>query len=130
MHTLKDQLIGEIDEDGEISFFLFNETTCQSQVYQIREEFNGRMQEMKLKPLLWTRWYEKNWGFFITDGHILDKLTFSLVKVPLLVMFGIVMLIGLVSTDYSLRNKFNQATLFILGLMIVRIILDIYPSSI
>lgn len=126
----KNHIVGEITEEGQTRFFIFNEATCQSQLYQVQEEFDVRIREMRLKPILWTRWYEKNWGFFITDGHILDKLTFAYVKVPALIVFGIVMLIGLVRTNFRLGHVFNKATLIILVLIIMRFILDIFPGSI
>lgn len=129
-YLYKNHIVGEIVEEGQTRFFIFNEATCQSQLYQKREKFDDRILEIRLKPLLWTRWYEKNWGFFITDGHILDKLTFAYVKVPALFIIGIMTLIGLMRTQFNIKHRFNQVMLMIIAVIILRTILDLFPGSI
>ena len=123
-------IVGETEEKGQIRYFLFDELSCESQIYQEEEVFERRIHELQLKPSLWTRWYHSNWGFFITDGHILDKLNVAFVKVPVVVLFGIVMLIGLVRTRFRLRHPFNVISLIIFIGIVVRLLLDVYPGSI
>jgi hypothetical protein len=126
----KNHIIGEALEKDLKRFFIFNEVDCQSQIFLTPKDFNARLMEEGLKPMIWTRWYEKNWGFFIPSGHILDNLNFAFLKVPALVIFGIVMLIGLMRTSFNLRHKFNLFNLFVVGLIIGRFLLDLFPDSI
>ena len=123
-------IVGEIVDNDKRSFFLFNELTCQSEVFSGREAFDERITELRLKPKIWTRWYKENYGLIITDGDFGDGLVFFLVIRPALFIITLVTLIGLIRTNLNLRHPFNKVMLFIVGLVLVRIILDVYPGSI
>jgi len=126
----KGHVVGEVTEKGQKRFFIFDETTCQSRIFQQQETFHAKVREEGLRPILWTRWYEENWGFFITDGDIGDGLNFIFFKLPALVVVGIATLIGLVRTRFNLRHPFNLVTLTLVFLIGVRFILDLFPGSI
>lgn len=128
-YLYKGFIIGEAIENDQIRFFIFDEAACQIQIIQAQEEFNAVLKERGLRPILWTRWYESNWGLIITDGHIVDKLDFVFFKLPILFVIGLITLIGLIKTKFNLRHRFNQVTLMIVGAIIVRIILDLFPNS-
>ena len=123
-------IVGETEEKGQIRYFLFDELSCESQIYQEEEVFARRIHELQLKPSLWTRWYKENYGLIITDGDFGDGLVFFWVIRPALFIITLVTLIGLIRTNLDLRHPFNKVMLFIVGLILVRIILDVYPGSI
>lgn len=126
----KNYIVGESIKIERQVFFIFNEITCEHQVFQKREEFDKRINEIGLRPMIWTRWYKENWGYIITSGNFGDQLYFTFVIVPILFIVGLVTLIGLMRTGLDLKHKFNKAALIIVSMILVRILLDLFPGSI
>ena len=126
----KNQIIGEFDNENQIGFFIFNELSCEEQFFEDKKKFENKLEELNLKPRIWTRWYDSNWGMIITSGDFGEGINFIFIKLPILIITLIVVLIGLVRTKFNFKHKFNKMSLTIVGLIVGRILLDILPSSI
>ena len=123
------QIIGEYQSEHSNAFFIFDELTCQKQSFNSKIEFDKQIQELKLKPKIWTRWYKSNWGIIFADGDLVEGIVFMLVKIPILIIISLVFLISMIRTKFSLGSNFNRVTLGIMILICGRILLDFFPQS-
>lgn len=126
----KNQIIGEFINENEIGFFIFDELSCEKQLFKDKNKFENQLKELNLKPKIWTRWYHSYWGMIFTSGDFGEGIYFTFIKLPILIITPIVTLIGLIRTKFDIKHKFNKISLTILGLIIGRILLDILPNSI
>lgn len=126
----KNQIIGEFVNENQVGFFIFDELSCKKQLFKDKKKFENELEELSLKPKIWTRCYDSNWGMIITSGDIGEGIGFIFIKLPILIVASIIVLIGLIKTRFNFKHKFNKISLTIVGLIVGRIILDILPNSI
>ncbi|MEO1263429.1 MAG: hypothetical protein AAFZ15_31755 [Bacteroidota bacterium] len=126
----QNHIIGAFSQAEKPAYFIFNEFTCEKQIFLDKNKFDDRLNKLDLKPFIWTRWYDSNWGMILTNGDIGDSLILIFFKLPILFITGIIILIGFIRTKFDLKHKFNKISLAIIGLIILRLLMDIYPGSI
>ena len=125
----KNHIVGKYKNISQFNYFIFNETNCQHEIYISKKEFTVQLKHKGLKPLIWTRWHKENYGMIFTDGHILDKIIFVWIYMPVIVGFALFFVITLFRTSCNLAKKTNKINLLIVGIILLRIILDFYPQS-
>ena len=125
----KNQIIGEYKSEENIAYFIFDELTCKKQTFDLKSEFQNKLKELNLNPMIWTRWYKSNWGMIFTNGGFGEAFMFIYFKLPILIITTIIFLIGLIKTKFNLKHKFNKFTFTIMGVIVGRILLDIFPNS-
>lgn len=126
----KNHIIGKYKKGDQKEFFIFSELSCEGKFFKDEVEFGNKLKELNLKPKVWTRWYDSNWGMIITSGDFGEGINFIFVKLPILIITSIIVLIGLIRTKFNIKHKFNKISLTIVGIIVGRIILDILPGSI
>ena len=129
-HFYKNQIIGEFNNKGKKGYFIFNESTCQKEVFEEELKFKNKLKALNLKPKIWTRWYKSNWGIIFTSGAFEEGFIFLFIKLPILIILSLTFLIGLVKTKFNFKHKFNVISSAAFLLVIARILLDFLPSSI
>jgi len=123
-------IIGEFIKEEKTNFFIFDELKCIKQTFDSKSEFEIQLKKLKLKPILWTRWYNSNWGVILTNGNIADSFISVFIILPIILITTIVFLVRLIRSKFNFKNIYNKIILVIIGIFILRIILDIYPNSI
>ena len=103
---------------------------CIKQTFDSKSEFEIQLKKLKLKPILWTRWYNSNWGVILTNGNIADSFISVFIILPIILITTIVFIVRLIRSKFNFKNIYNKIILVIIGIFILRIILDIYPNSI
>ncbi len=126
----KRHFIGQYRDSSQAYFFIFDESNCQKEIFTRQEEFKTQLKKKKLKPVIWTRWYNKNYGVIFTDGHLGDKLFCAYVQMPLIVLFSLFFTIVLFRTKFNITKPINKLNLVLAGILVLRIILDLFPNSI
>jgi len=125
----KGNIIGSFEESQPAKYFILNENNCFIDSFANKVEFNNALRERKLKPLIWEKWFEDNWGFFFEgDGHggLMDWffLRGTWLVLPSVFMLGIGIMLN------KIQGKFGR--LICSGIVLVtiaRIFLDLYPMS-
>lgn len=126
----KNQIIGEFNNENKKAFFIFDEATCKTEIFKEKVDFENRLQALDLVPKIWTRWYQSNWGIIFSSGDFGEQLTFFYLTLPILIATPIILLIGLISSNFNFKHKLNVLTLIVMGIIIARIFLDLMPNSI
>ena len=120
----KDHIIG-ISRDN---YFIVNEST--EQIYQFNNEsaWQNAIQQNKLTPPLWTRWYADNWVDF--DYLLIAIVLGFIFSIPLALLLLLMLYRAIVIEHFSLKEM-NTAILLMLILVFGLIaILDAFPQSI
>jgi hypothetical protein len=123
-------VIGTIEPNQPNQFFIINEQACTLDTFNSDVEFDQYLIQKRLKPILWTRWYNSNWGFiFVGRGYggywdfLFFRGTWLLLPLLVLAVFWI----------FKYASKRNLKWIFSLVyiiLMLIRITLDIIPVSV
>lgn len=125
----KHHIIGEYLENSKQRFFIFNESNCEASLFDTQQKFDKQILEKKLQPKLWTRWYEKNWGYIITTGDFGEGMFFLFVKIPLIILIIILIVVNLFRTKFDFTKITNRFSLLLLSLIALRILFDIFSDS-
>lgn len=60
----KNFIIGSNNERANKSYFIFDENECKSLLFKDKSAFERQLKKKQLEPIIWTRWYATDWGFF------------------------------------------------------------------
>lgn len=126
----KKHIIGESKFENQIRYFIFNENTCEIDIFVQKLDFESALQKKRLTPLIWKRWHKQYWGFIFTDGDFGEGILYIFFKLPLFILSWLVIIIGLLKTKCDFR-KISTWILALYGcVLLIRVILDYYPGSI
>lgn len=122
-------VIGILDPDQPNQFFLIDEQSCALETFKDRAKFDLVLDQKGLRPKLWTRWYDSNWGFiFVGRGYggfwdfLFFRGTWVLLPVMGLALWWII-------RYHSKRNlKWVLAVVYV-SIILFRIVLDFVPGS-
>lgn len=126
----KGNIIGTFEDSQPKKFFIVNENSCAIDSFSNNSEFDQVLRERKLKPIIWERWFNDNWGFFFEgegDGGLMDwfymRGTWLILPCVLFLALGLIL--------NKIKNKYGR--LISIGIVIitaVRILLDVFSMSI
>jgi hypothetical protein len=126
----KGHVIGTMEPNQSNRFFVINEQSCSLDTFDRAEEFDQYLTNHGLKPLFWTRWYDFNWGTFVSgtgNGSFFLFIFFGGIFWLILgLLFVIIFLIMYVPKR---RHRWVLVSIFLLFIFI-RILLDVFPGSI
>lgn len=125
----KGYVIGTFEPNQPNQFFLIDEQSCTFDTFKNITQFDLILDQKGLKPKLWTRWYDSNWGFiFVGRGYggfwdfLFFRGTWLLLPLVGLAMWWVV-------RYHSKRNlKWVLAAVYV-SIMFFRIVLDFVPGS-
>jgi hypothetical protein len=116
------------DSTEKLKYFIFNESKMVNIVFNSKKEQEQYVLLNKLEPIFLKRIYNYNWKY-IANPTNWEALFFMyilafIVTIPLTIVLIIVI--------YRIRNskQFHKFIYFLIALMMIRLVLDIYPQSI
>jgi len=130
----KDYIIGEylrVDSTNNkmLSFFIFNESNCEIELFSSKEKWIERIYLKGLNNIIWTREHKSNWGFY-NLGDIGEGIAFLTIGIPFIVIFLIVLSISILRYKFSVLNPLTTIILTIVAILLFLYLGDIYPYSI
>jgi hypothetical protein len=108
-------------------FFVLNEAKKEVVTFKSEKQWREYLEQSKLVPAIWTRWYSDNWKFY-------ERLLLITILVACLLVwtfiFGLWYLLRpLVKNGYKVQPEYFLIFLMVLLLAVLRYQLDNYPQS-
>lgn len=123
-------VIGYLEQGQPNAFFIIDERTCALDTFKTRETFDIALEDRNLKPLLWTRWYATNWGFYLR-GTDTGLFFFFIILIRFWWITPLLLLIlGVATWKYRRERLFWCLVLSIVTIMCIPLLFDLIPQSI
>ncbi len=126
----KSHVVGTLDSNHVSKFFIINESTCNVSLFDDLITFKTAIKHEGLKPILWTRWYDANWGFFITGDGYGGIWDFFFFRGTWLFFPLILIILCYLLWNFGRRRWARITCILIIVATCIRIVLDCYPQSI
>jgi len=125
----KENIIGNYYSGNKINWFIFNEKTVEVATFINELEFKLKLEQHRLIPILWTRWYSSSWGYIVNSNTgLLNDLNQSFINIMLIVL-TIYIVLSFFLTKFKLSRKINKVNILIVCILLLRIFLDVFPQS-
>lgn len=123
-------VIGYLEQGQPNAFFIIDERSCALDMFKTKETFDIALEERNLKPLLWTRWYAANWGFYLR-GSDSGLFFIFIILIRLWWLIPLLLLIfGVATWKYRRERLFWYLVLSIFIILCIPIFFDLFPQSI
>ncbi len=126
----KDCVIGEIRNENyeTVGYFVVDEIYSKISTFKTKKEWTSFLNEKKLQPLIWTRWFAGDWTLF--DGDlVLIMILIPFISLIVLAIYLALLLVAIIKEKFSFRKPFTLIYCLITGLILTKWLLEIFPQS-
>ena len=122
-------LYNEVNQENfAAAYFIVNEQTLEINRYPDLNHWKLKLEQDKLVPFFYTRWYYTDWTFY--DDQLLIFLIFGFfISIPLVILFILLMLRAIRIEKLNLKKPCTQVVIIISVFIFLHWISEAFPGS-
>jgi hypothetical protein len=111
-----------------VGYFIVNEVTNKIDTFTNASSWTKAIEQNKLQPMLWTRWFTHDWTSFNGRLGYVFLLGFHIV-IPSIILFCIVLYRAFLKEGFNRRKPYTIISLVVFGLIFMVWLSGAFPQS-